>query len=139
MLKLGVGKQRLISLVGRKTYWITELNPATTYEITCTGHTISKTSGKPIVMKQMVITKSGRFVLQPGYMGSDRVQFRIDSNLRIPFHCSLFNSKGIEVSAKDFDSTTTECSFPIKNPDPFYRAQCVARHSDGRSLFLILM
>ena len=99
----------------------------------CTGHGLSEKDKKPIVMKQVVITKTGRFVLQSGYVRSNEVHFRIDSNLDIPFHCSLFDSKGIEVNSKDFNATITYCSFPVNKPDSLYRVQCVVQHADGKS------
>ena len=91
----------------------------------CTGHDLLKKDEKPIVMKQVVITKTGRFVLHSGYVRSDEVYFRVDSNLDIPFHCSLFDSKGIEVNSKDFNATSTYCSFPVKKPETLYRVQCI--------------
>lgn len=101
----------------------------------CTGHDLLKKDEKPIVMKQVVITKTGRFVLHSGYVRPGEVHFRVDSNLDIPFHCSLFDSKGIEVNSKDFNTTSTYCSFPVKKPDTLYRVQCIIQHADGKSEF----
>ena len=123
----------LVSHIGRKTYSISDLDPSTTYEIMCTSHGLLAKDDEPIIKKQVVITKTGRFVLQSGYVRSDEVYFWVDSNLDIPFHCSLFNGKGIEVNAKNFNATLKYCSFPVFKPDSVFRVQCVAQHTDGRS------
>lgn len=118
---------------GRRDYKLSDLNPATTYEVACIGSHPSVVQNNPYLSKQMVMTKPAYFVIQHGSVDKGSVHLRIDSNLNSPFQCLLFNSQGLQVGNNTYSPRTTDCLFVVDEKQLLFRAQCVASHHNGQS------
>ncbi|KAK8790683.1 hypothetical protein WA588_002431 [Blastocystis sp. NMH] len=116
----------------RREYKLSDLNPATTYEVTCIGSHPSLVQNNPYLIKQMVMTKPAYFVIRHGSVSKGSVRLRVDSNLDLPFQCVLFNSRGIQISNNTYSPRTTDCLFLVDENQLLFRVQCVASHLNGQ-------
>ena len=129
------------SLIDSGHYKINNLQPATTYDVSCTA--VSKEGPmreSPYVLKQVVLTRDPIFMIHDVIMHKDEISIAIESNLGMSTLCFLFNNKGLKIDSRPYNFTSeygVMFTVPILNVP--YRVQCSAFEENHRRLYYFIL